>query len=171
LQTFALVEAKHEIHILYCLPYSSLQEVVDAGNHEQLVGELLHIDNRLVRVDDLLQVGTLRDKVREGSVAIVVGIELLHLLNGKVALGIRRNENSPCETASLRNKENSSIIARAELLNRLIDLEQVLVGEGLIDGDVVVAPREMGRCARLLTCSGTACYAVYVDVSADDACS
>ena len=169
-QALALVEAEHEVHVLDGLPYGSLQEVVDAGNHEQLVGELLHIDNRLVRVDDLLHVGTLRDEVREGSVAIVVGIDALHVLDGEVALGVSRDEDAARETASLRYEEDAPFVTRAQLLHGLVDFQQVLVREGLIDGDVVVAPGEMGRSAGLLPCPRAAGDAVYVDVAADDAC-
>ena len=45
----------------------------------------------------------------------------------------------------------------------------MLVREGLIDGNVVVSPREMSRCSRLLTCARTACNAVHMDVTTNDA--
>ena len=41
--------------------------------------------------------------------------------------------------------------------------------EGLIDGDIVVAPREMCRCRRFLSGSRAARDAVYMDVATYDA--
>ena len=117
----------------------------------------------------MLHVGTLRDEVREGSVPVIVGIDALHFLKGQVALSVGRHEDAPGEAASLRDEEHAAFVAGAQLLNRLVYLQKVLMREGLIDRDVVVAPREMRRGTRLLTGSRAARDAVHVDVATDDA--
>ena len=106
----------------------------------------------------------------KGRIAVVVCIDLLHLLDGLVALGIGGHEDAPCETASLRDEQYASVITWAQLLHRLVNLQQVLMGEGLIDRNIVVAPREMGGGTRLLTSSRATRDAVHVDIAADDAC-
>ena len=79
---------------MYSLPDGTLQKVVDAGDHEELVFVFLHIDHSLVGVDHLLQVRTLHDEMREGSILVVVGIDLPDLLDGIVAFGIGCHEDS-----------------------------------------------------------------------------
>ena len=53
-----------------------------------------------------------------------------------------------------------------QFLHGLVYLQKVLVIEGLVNGDIVVAPTEMCGCAGLLTCTGRTCYAINVDISA-----
>ena len=76
----------------------------------------------------------------EGGIFIIVGINLLYLFDGLVALGISGDEDAPCKTTALGNEEYASIIARTQLLHRLVDLQQVLMGECLINRDIIVAP-------------------------------
>ena len=170
MQPCLFVKAEHKVHVLNCLPYSSLQEVVDAGYHQQLVFVLLHIDQSLVGIDNLLHVRTLLNKVRKGSILIVVGIDALNFLQKQVTLSIGSNKNATSETAPLGDEEQSAFIARAKFLYGLVDFQEVLMCEGLIDGDIVVAPREMRRCPWLLASSSAACNAVHVNVATDDAC-
>ena len=47
-QSCLLVKTEHQVHILNSLTYRSFQQIVDAGNHQQLVLELLDIDHSLV---------------------------------------------------------------------------------------------------------------------------
>ena len=169
LEPSLFVEAEHEVHVLHGLADGSLQEVVDAGNHQELVFVLLHIDKGLVGVHHLLHVGTLRDEMCEGGVLVVVGIDALHLFKWHVAPRVGCDEDAAGETAALRDEEHATSVAWAELLHRLVYLQEMLMREGLVDGDVVVAPREVRRSARLLSCARTACDAVHVDVAADDA--
>ena len=65
---------------MYGLPYGTLQQVVDAADHEQLVLIFLYVDDGLVGVHHLFHVGALRHEVGEGGILIVVGIDVLHLL-------------------------------------------------------------------------------------------
>ena len=94
---------------------------------------------------------------------------MLHLFKGEVALGVGCDEDTAGEATALRDEEHTALVARAELLHRLVYLQQMLMREGLVDGDIVVAPREVRRSARFLTGSRTASDAVHVDVAADDA--
>ena len=47
----------------------------------------------------------------EGGIFIIVGINLLYLFDGLVALGISGDEDAPCKTTALGNEEYASIIA------------------------------------------------------------
>ena len=169
-QAFAFVEAKHEVHVLNCLPYCTLQQVVYAGNHEQLVFVFLYVNYGFVGVYDLLHVWAFRDEMREGCILIVVGIYALYLFEWEVALGICCDIDAACETSSLGDEEHSTIVARTKLLYCLVDFQQMLMREGLVYGDIVVAPGEVCCCAWLLTCACATRYAVDMDVATDDAC-
>ena len=54
-------------------------------------------------------------------------------------------------------------------MHGLVNLQQMLVGEGLIDGDIVIAPGIVGGGTWLLTCASAAGDAVDMDISAQDA--
>lgn len=55
-------------------------------------------------------------------------------------------------------------------MDGLIYLMQMLMREGLVDGDIVVAPGEMGGCTWFLSCSCASGDAVGVYVAADNPC-
>ena len=140
MQSSHLVEAEHEIHVLHCLSDGSLQKVVNAAHHEQLVFVLLHIDKRLVGVHDLLHIGAYGDVVCEGRVLVIVSINVLHVFKRQVALRVCRHEDTTREAASLGNEEHTAFVTWAKLLHCLVNLKQMLMRECFIDGDVVVAP-------------------------------
>ena len=146
------------------LTYGTLQKVVDATHHQQLVFVFLYIHEGFVGVHHLLHVGTLQDEVREGSILVVVGIDLLHLFKRQVAFGVCCDEDTAREAAPLWDEEHPTFIAGTKFLYRLVYFQEMLMREGLIDGDIVVAPREMCCCTWLLTRSRTARNAVHMDV-------
>ena len=106
----------------------------------------------------------------KGGILVVVGIQFLYLLEGSIALGIGGNVYATGKAAALGNEEHSAVITGMQFLHGLVYLQKVLVVEGLVDGDVVVAPTEMRGCAGLLTSTGGTGYAVHVDVSAQQSC-
>ena len=107
--------------------------------------------------------------MRECGILVVVGIHLLHLLEGSVALGIGGNVDATGKATALGNEEHTAVITGMQFLHGLVYLQKVLVVEGLVDGNVVVAPTVVCRCAGLLTCTGRTGYAVHVDVAAQHA--
>lgn len=84
-------------------------------------------------------------------------------------MSVRGHEDASGKAAALGDEEHASIVAWSEFLDSLVDFQQVLVCEGLVDGYVVVAPREVGGGTWLLARSCAACYAVGVYITADDA--
>ena len=168
-ETCGLVDAEHDVHILHGLTNGALQEVVNAGNHEELILVLLYIDHGLVGVDHLLEVGTLSDEMGEGGILVVVGIDLLHLFQGLVALRIGGDEDAARKAAALGDEQHTTVVAGSQFLHRLVDLQQVLVGEGLVNRTVIVAPREMGGGPGLLSGTGAAGDTVDMDIAADNA--
>ena len=164
-----LGQAEHEVHVLYSLSHSTLQQVVDAAHHEQLVLVAFHIHHSLVGVDYLFHVGRSAHHMGECRIAVILLIYIPHLLDGRGAMSVRGHEDASGKAAALGDEEHASIVAWSELLDSLVDLQQVLVCEGLVDGYVVVAPREVGGGTGLLSGSRAACDAVGVYVTADDA--
>ena len=53
-----LIDAEHNVHILYSLSYCSLKQIVNAGCDQQLVVDDVGMDKRLVGIDYLLQIST-----------------------------------------------------------------------------------------------------------------
>lgn len=49
-----LINAEHEVHVLYCLAYGALQEIVDDAGDDCLVAKLIDVHKCLVGVDYLL---------------------------------------------------------------------------------------------------------------------
>ena len=105
----------------------------------------------------------------KGSILVVLGIEFLHLLEWSIALGIGCNIDASCKASALGDEEHSSVITWTQLLHRLVYLQEVLVVEGLVDGDIVVAPTEVCGCTRFLSGTGRTSNAVDMDVATDDA--
>ena len=162
-------ETEHEVHVLHGLSDGTFEKIVDAADHEELILVTLHIDHGFIGARDLLEVGAMADKMGEWCIGIVEGISLLHLFERTRAVGIGGDEDASRETASLGDEEQAAIVAGMEFLDGLTDLVKVLMGEGFIDGDIVVAPTEMRRSTRFLAGSRAARYAVDVDVAIDEA--
>ena len=59
---------------------------------------------------------------------------------------------------------------RTKLVQCLADLMQMLMTEKLIDREVVITPREMGCCSRLLTCSSRTCDSINSNITSQETC-
>ena len=76
MKTDSLFQSEHQIHVVDSLSAGSFQQVIDHRSDEQLILDLLQIDQTLVGVDHLLEVGsTIRDKGKR-----MIGIILLVLI-------------------------------------------------------------------------------------------
>lgn len=104
----------------------------------------------------------------ECCVLVVIGINLLYILDRCIAFSVGCDEDATGEATTLRDEENTTIVARMQLLHGLVYLQQMLMGKGLINRYVIITPREMSRCSRLLSCAGAAGDAVHMDIAADD---
>ena len=106
----------------------------------------------------------------ERRILIVIGIDGSHLLYRRGALGVGRDEDATRKASALGNEKDATIVFGLQLVDGLVNLQQVLVGEGLIDGDIVGAPREMGGGSELLPGTGATGDSVDMYVATDDAC-
>ena len=139
-KTCGLVNAEHEIHVLDGLADGTLQQVVDTGSDEQFVAVFLDMYQCLVGVYHLLQV--------DGLVAVMckssIGIEVLVGLNDVGLRGLGADdggaENASGEVATVGDEVDVGIKITLYLSDALLDLSHMLVGEGLVDAQVVVAP-------------------------------
>ena len=114
------------------------------------------MDQCLVGVHYLLQVEGLVAIVGEGGITIKVLIGLDDVLYGSWRLDNGCAEDASGEVATIGDEVDVGIEITLYLLQRLADLCDVLVLEGLVDAQVVITPREVRRGAWACRCSG--CY-------------
>ena len=111
------------------------------------------MDKGLVGVDDLFQVDGLVTVVGECSVGIELLVGFDDILHWGWCLDDGCAEDASGKVATIGNEVDVGIEIALYLFQRLSDLGDMLVLEGLVDAQVVVTPREMGRGSWLLTSS------------------
>ena len=166
-QSHGLLQVEQQVHVVDRLSAGTLQEVVDAGDDEQLVAVLLQVDEALVGVDHLLQVDILLHDVDEGVLGVVLLVDAFELLKRHLRLHHQCGEDAAGEVAPVGDEVNLRVEAVLQLAERLLDFRHVLVGESLVDADVVVAPAEVARRARFHACSRAAGDGVHRDVAVE----
>ena len=107
----------------------------------------------------------------EGCILVVVGIDCAYVIYRGVALSVGSNEDATGEASALGDEQYTSVIVGLQLMDGLVDLQQVLMGESLIYGDIVVAPRKMGGGTRLLPRPSAARDAIDMDIATDNTCT
>ena len=125
---------------------------------------LLQVDETLVGVDYLLQVDVLVNDVREGVFGIVFFVHAADFLKGYLGFYDNSGEDAAGEVATIRDEVDFRVEAVLELAERLLDFGHVLVFESFVDTQVVVAPAEVARGARLDARTGTARDGVHHNV-------
>ena len=140
LQSCRLVDAEHEVHVLYGLANGTFQKVVNARGNENLALETIDMHQCLVGVYHLLQVNGLVAIVGESSIAVVFLVGSNDVAGGGVGLDDGGAEDATGEVAAVWNEVYRSIQLTLFLCQRLTYLGDVLVLEGLIDAQVVHAP-------------------------------
>ncbi len=164
------------------MTHCALEKIVDHRGDYHLLAEYFHVDERLVGVDNLLHVGCFVHVMGEGGIGIIILIKADYVLcgHGFVQPHHLGAEDAAGEVAAIGYEVYRDSVLRGitlveyvshagrgggpELVERLRNLVQMLVGEELIGGKVVVAPREMGGSSGLLSGAGRACYGVHGDV-------
>ncbi len=134
------MESKQQVHVVYGLTRSTLDKIVDHRCDEQLAVDLLKMQDALVGVDNILQVGSLVGYESKVVVGIVILIECAHLLDVNRAVEIHDCHYASCKAATHRNKINLGLEARLQLAQRLAYLGKMLMLERLVDRHIVVAP-------------------------------
>ena len=100
----------------------------------------------------------------EGCIFIEVFVCLNHILYWCRRLDDCCAEDATGKVATVGDEVDIGIKITLNLLQTLTNLSDVLVLEGLIDAQVVVAPREMGCCAWLLTSASRTCDGINCDI-------
>ena len=132
------------------------------------------MDETLVGVDHLLQVDRLVDVVGEGCVAVEVLVGCHDVFYRSVGLNHLSSEDATGEVAAIRDEVDGCLelaVAREllHLAKTLAYLRHMLVLEGLVNAHVVVAPREVGSGARLLSGTRRTRYGVHGNVVVEQA--
>ena len=146
------------------LAAGTLQQIVDAGDDEQLVPVLLQVEEALVRVHHLLQVDVLVNEEGKGILRIILLVDARQLLDAALVLHHDGREDAPGEVAAVGDEVDAGVEAVLQLLQALPYLRHVLVLERLVDAQVIVAPTEVARRARLDARPGAARDGVHHDV-------
>ena len=152
----ALLVREHQVHVLHRLTYGSLQEVVDGRGDEHLTLEAVHVHQCLVGVHHLLQVDGLVAIVGECGVAVKLPVGLGDGCAVGIGLDDSGAEDTAGEVTAVGDEVDICVQTALQLLQTLSDLGDVLVLEGFVDAEVVVAPREVGGGSGLLSCTGGA---------------
>ena len=105
----------------------------------------------LVGVDNLFQIDGLVTIVGEGCIFIEVLVSLDDILYRSRSLDDCCAEDASCKVTTIGDKVYICVEITLNLLQTLTDLCDVLMLEGFVDAQIIVAPREMGSGAWLLT--------------------
>ena len=132
------------------------------------------MDETLVGVDHLLQVDRLVDVVGEGCVAVEVLVGCHDVFNRSVGFNHLSGEDATGEVTTIRDEVDRCLelaVAREllHLTQTLAYFRHMLVLEGLVNAHVVVAPREVGSGARLLSGTRRTSNGIHGDIVVEDA--
>ena len=118
----------------------------------------------LIRVHHLLQVDGLVAVVREGGIAVEVLVCLYDVLGRRLGADDGGAEDAAGEVATVGDEVDVGIQIALHLFDALFDFGQMLVGKGLVDAQVVVAPREVRGGTGLLSGSRGTRDGIHADV-------
>lgn len=139
---------------MHGLSRGSFEQVVDDRNDEQLLFVFFEIQKTLVGVDNLFQVGHLVGKECKVMVVVIGVVQVFQQLNLDGTVEVERSENTPGEVPSDRNEIDGSRETVLQFGEALPYFGQMLMGERFVDGNIVVAPTEMGGGRRFLPRAG-----------------
>ena len=142
----------------------ALQKVVYAGDNKQFVIVLLQMDKALVGVYHLLKVYLLLNHMHKRVGLIILTVYLVELINIYGVLDNHGSEYAAGKVTAIGDEVDIGVKAALQVLDGLYYLGQMLMGERLVDADVVVTPAEVGGCTRFYACARAACDGIHVDV-------
>ena len=146
------------------LSAGTLQQVVDAGNDEQLVAVLLQVDEALVGVHHLLQVDVLLHDVGKGIFGIVFFVHVDDFFQSHFGLYYNGGEDAAREVAAVGDEVDVRVETVLQLFERLLDFGHMLVLKSFIYAHVVVTPTEVARGTRFHSGTRTSGDGVHHDV-------
>ena len=137
------MQPEQEVHVMYGLPRGAFEQIVDNRDDEQFLVVLLEVQEAFVGVDNLLQVGHLVGEERKVVVVVIRVVQVFEQLYFDGAVEVERSENTSGEIPSDRNEIDGSRETVLQFGEALPYLGQMLMGERLVNGNIVVAPTEM----------------------------
>ena len=164
-----LGKSEHYVHILHCLSRGAFDEVVDCRAYMDITIVQLEMQKRLVRVHDFFErYAFIRVKYERGC--RIVFLEQLPVVRfGDAFSGpcVHACEYPPCEIPPERDEVHDRLFP-GDAPEIHSDLSKVLVGEQLVDGDVVVPVAEMRGLSRFLPCTGRSRDGAHVHLVVDE---
>ena len=133
MQTDGLLQAKQQIHIMHCLSACAFQQVINHRDDQQLVVDTLQMDQALIGVDHLLQVGILIGHERKVMIVVILLVKASYLGDVLVAIQVHRRKDTAREVATHRDEIELMREIALQLLQALVDLGQMLMLERLVD--------------------------------------
>ena len=143
-ETGCFIDTGHQIHVLYGLANGTLQQIVDSRRDEYLALEGIDMHQGLIGVHHLLQVDGLVAVMGEGGISVEIFVGFDDVLSRSLCLDDSRAENTAGKVTTVGNEVDVGIKVTLHLLDGLPDFCDVLMLEGFVDAQVVIAPREVG---------------------------
>ncbi len=138
------MEAEKEVHVVDGGSGASLEEVVDDGGNHQFATDAVEVDEALVGVDDIFEVGCFVDDKGEVVVVVVFLIEAFDFGQRDVAVEVGCGDDSAREGAAHRHEVDFGAETGLDFGDGVAYLGELVMGEGAVDNHVVVAPRIVG---------------------------
>ena len=127
------MEAEKEVHVVDGGSGTTLEEVVDDGGNHELALDAVEVDEALVGVDDILEVGHFVDDESEVVVVVVFLIEPLDFGEGDVAVEVGHGEDSAREWPAHRHEVDFGVETGLHFGDCVADFGELVVGEGAVD--------------------------------------
>ena len=156
MESGVLWKLEHKVHVLDSLSHGSFQQIVDNGGHKHAPLANVNVHQALVCIHHLLEVDGLVAHMGERRMGIILLIGLHNALVNHRMPNDAGTEDATGKVATLWYEVD---VGKDIVLNRCERtpyLLKMLVAEGLIDADVVVAPRKVGRSRWFLSCTSAA---------------
>ena len=169
-KTAILRKAEHHVHILHSLPSSPLDQIVNCRSNMYISLMQFHMYQSLVRIDYVLHrdIPILVKYKRRSRIIIVIYLPIIldcHSLNSP---GIDTGKDSTCKITPERNEIHYWLSTVSNSCDILLNFSKMLVGEQLVNGDIVIPPAEMGGLSWFFPCSGRTCDCGYMDLINDE---
>ena len=98
-QPYRFLQIEQQVHVVHGLSAGTFQQVVDAGDDEQLVAMFFQVEKAFVGVDHLLQVDVLVHHVGKRVAFVVLRVDTVQLLDAALVLDDDGREDAPRESA------------------------------------------------------------------------
>lgn len=113
-----------------------------------------YVEQRFIGIHSLFHTDLGIAHHREGGIGVVLFIECHGLFAGEVGVEMRHGEYAAWEVAAHRHEDEPRIAAGLQLAQGHTDFGEMLMGEWLVDRQIVVAPAEVGCGSGLHTGTG-----------------